>query len=126
MAARAPDTFIALQRFGLGARPGDLAAIASDPRGAVLAEIDPATALINDPSLPDTITALTTIRTIQMERQAAKLAAPGSPPAAAAAPSMAEADPSMDAAQTGGPACSTRPRQKVSTTTRQPGWRRTP
>lgn len=49
----APRSFIALQRFGLGARPGDLDAIASDPRGAVMAEIAPG-ALIEDPTLPTT------------------------------------------------------------------------
>src|ERR1043166_4837418 len=31
---------IALHRFGLGPRPGSIAAIASDPRGALLAELD--------------------------------------------------------------------------------------
>ena len=91
MAAVAPDNFIALQRFGLGARPGDLDAIKADPRGAVLAEIAAPAALIDDPSLLDTVSALQAIRTIQMDRKAAKQAA--SP--AGEAPSMAEADPSM-------------------------------
>src|SRR3954470_7853453 len=31
---------LALHRFGFGPRPGSIAAIASDPRGAVLAELD--------------------------------------------------------------------------------------
>src|SRR3977135_4440824 len=31
---------LALHRFGLGPRPGSIAAIASDPRGALLAELD--------------------------------------------------------------------------------------
>src|SRR5262249_29187051 len=31
---------VALHRFGFGPRPGSIAAIASDPRGAVLAELD--------------------------------------------------------------------------------------
>src|SRR5262249_25955456 len=31
---------LALHRFGLGPRPGSIAAIASDPRGAVLAELE--------------------------------------------------------------------------------------
>src|SRR5882724_3160069 len=31
---------LALHRFGLGPRPGAIAAIASDPRGALLAEIE--------------------------------------------------------------------------------------
>src|SRR5262249_39230062 len=31
---------LALHRFGLGPRPGSIAAIASDPRGALIAELD--------------------------------------------------------------------------------------
>src|SRR5262245_42810844 len=34
------EAAIALHRFGLGPRPGALAAIASDPRGALVAELD--------------------------------------------------------------------------------------
>src|ERR1044071_10145881 len=34
------EAAIALHRFGLGPRPGSIAAIASDPRGALLAELD--------------------------------------------------------------------------------------
>ena len=34
------DAAVALHRFGFGPRPGSIAAIASDPRGAVLAELD--------------------------------------------------------------------------------------
>ena len=72
MSASPPLAFIALQRFGLGARPGDLAAIASDPRNAVLAEIVPAAALIPQGSLLDTVAGLEAIRAIQMDRKAAK------------------------------------------------------
>jgi uncharacterized protein (DUF1800 family) len=35
---------LALHRFGLGPRAGSVAAIASDPRGALIAEIDRADA----------------------------------------------------------------------------------
>ncbi len=35
---------LALHRFGLGPRAGSIAAIASDPRGALLAELDQAPA----------------------------------------------------------------------------------
>jgi uncharacterized protein (DUF1800 family) len=43
---------LALHRFGLGPRAGSIAAIASDPRSALLAEIDsPDAARINDPAL---------------------------------------------------------------------------
>ena len=37
---RTRDAAFALHRFGLGPRPGSIAAIASDPRGALLAELD--------------------------------------------------------------------------------------
>src|SRR4030095_10081664 len=43
---------LALHRFGVGARAGSIAAIASDPRGALLAELDgPGAARISDPDL---------------------------------------------------------------------------
>jgi len=74
MASVAPQNFVALQRFGLGARPGDLSAIAGDPRGAVLAEIAPDAALIADPDLPDTAGALTAISDIQKARKSTRKA----------------------------------------------------
>lgn len=47
------DAATALKRFGLGARPGELNRIASDPRGFVLASLSaPSSALIVDPALP--------------------------------------------------------------------------
>src|SRR4051812_4022601 len=46
------EATIALHRFGLGPRPGSIAAIASDPRGALLAELErPGVARINNPEL---------------------------------------------------------------------------
>ena len=43
---------LALHRFGLGPRAGSIAAIASDPRGALLAELDrPGAGQISDPEL---------------------------------------------------------------------------
>jgi uncharacterized protein (DUF1800 family) len=86
MAVSPPESFIALQRFGLGARPGDLKAIASDPRGALLAEINPGALLIDDSALPDTITAITDVRDIQMQRKAAKQNAQGAASASSPAP----------------------------------------
>jgi len=76
MVATAPVGFIALQRFGLGARPGDLEAIAADARDAVLAEIGPDSALIENSTLPDTVSAISAVRDLQMARKAAKAAAP--------------------------------------------------
>ncbi len=47
MAAEASrDAVIAFQRFGYGAKPGDLARIGADPRGALKAELQPDKALI--------------------------------------------------------------------------------
>lgn len=49
---RDAGALVALTRFGLGARPGDMRRIASDPRGAVLAELAaPDVALLPDPYL---------------------------------------------------------------------------
>ncbi len=41
------DAVTACNRFGLGARPGDLARVASDPRGALRAELQPDRALVS-------------------------------------------------------------------------------
>nr|WP_309242862.1 DUF1800 family protein [Lichenibacterium sp. 6Y81] len=41
------DAVTALNRFGLGARPGDLARVAPDPRGALRAELKPDRALVS-------------------------------------------------------------------------------
>jgi uncharacterized protein (DUF1800 family) len=46
------EALLALQRFGMGPRPGSIAAIASDPRGALLAELD------NPPAYPAAASAL--------------------------------------------------------------------
>src|SRR5262249_42549530 len=46
------DAALALHRFGLGPRPGAIAAIASDPRGALIAELDrPGAGRIYNPEL---------------------------------------------------------------------------
>src|SRR5262245_32719188 len=46
------EALLVLQRFGMGPRPGSVAAIASDPRGALLAELD------NPPPYPAAASAL--------------------------------------------------------------------
>ena len=43
------DAFIAANRFGLGARPGELADIARDPRGWIASQIS------TSPSIPDAL-----------------------------------------------------------------------
>jgi uncharacterized protein (DUF1800 family) len=46
------EAALALHRFGLGPRPGSIAAIASDPRGALMAELErPAVGRIDNPEL---------------------------------------------------------------------------
>jgi uncharacterized protein (DUF1800 family) len=63
---------IAHQRFGLGAKPGPRAEVASDPRAALLAEIDPARVLINDASLPKTARAIQIVAEIEEKRRLAR------------------------------------------------------
>ena len=58
VSATALQQRIALQRFGLGPKPGAPGRIGADAKAMVLAEIDaPANALITDPGLPDYLTA---------------------------------------------------------------------
>src|SRR3954453_5591352 len=46
------EAALALHRFGFGPRAGSIAAIASDPRGALLADLDrPAAGQIDNPDL---------------------------------------------------------------------------
>ncbi|MGH7840697.1 MAG: DUF1800 family protein, partial [Candidatus Binataceae bacterium] len=57
----APDALgalVALNRFGLGARPGDLAAAAGDPRGLLKEEVGAADAAVVTSDLPPACTAL--------------------------------------------------------------------
>lgn len=89
------DAALALGRFGLGARPGDLDRIAADPRGALLAELEaPSAGQLDDPDLLTTTAAYLAIRADQKARQLARRAArdtdPGKPMAVAGmAPSPA-------------------------------------
>jgi uncharacterized protein (DUF1800 family) len=60
----------ALQRFGLGARPGDLARVQGDPVGALLAEIDqPNLALVSKPGLLSTAEAVGALDVYTVERR---------------------------------------------------------
>ena len=60
----------ALHRFGFGPRPGDIDRIASDPRGALLAELRPGAGQIDDPSLPDVGAAFREAFVFRQERKA--------------------------------------------------------
>jgi len=62
---------LALHRFGLGPRAGSIAAIASDPRGALLAELDkPGIGRIVDPELMSAARSSTAAFNYRGERQA--------------------------------------------------------
>jgi uncharacterized protein (DUF1800 family) len=65
---------LALHRFGLGPRPGSIAAMASDPRGALLAELDrPNAGQITDPDLLSAGEAARAAFDYRKERRAARL-----------------------------------------------------
>ncbi len=102
----ANDPFIAFSRFGLGARPGDLARLGGDPRAALLAEIaDPGTLLMPEAGLPGSADAYARVRDYQTakrsQRKAADAAASeagkAAAPAAIEAPAIAMDDNGMDA-----------------------------
>src|SRR5919205_3331568 len=66
---------LALHRFGLGPRAGSIAAIASDPRGALLAELDqPGIGQIVNPELLSAAQATRAVFNFRQERQARVIA----------------------------------------------------
>jgi uncharacterized protein (DUF1800 family) len=65
------EAVLALNRFGLGPRPGSIAAISADPRGALLAELDrPVTPLAAAAALPSSGQALRMVAEFNDRRQA--------------------------------------------------------
>ena len=69
------EAALALHRFGLGPRAGSIAAIASDPRGALLAELNsPDAARISDPALMTSADAARAALKFQQERRAQRQA----------------------------------------------------
>jgi uncharacterized protein (DUF1800 family) len=69
------DAAFALHRFGLGPRAGSIAAISSDPRGALLAELDrPGAGDLVNPDLMTSGEAARALFEFQRQRQAARLA----------------------------------------------------
>ncbi len=64
---------LALHRFGFGPRPGDIAAIASDPHGAVLAELKAGAGQINDLDLLNSGEAARAAYDFRQERKAMRL-----------------------------------------------------
>jgi uncharacterized protein (DUF1800 family) len=93
------DALFALHRFGFGPRPGSLAAIAGDPRGAILAEIDrPGAAQLTDVHLPDSGEAARTAFEVREAVRAARQAQRNAQEAAKqTAPSAAAPSPAGDA-----------------------------
>jgi len=61
---------IATNRFGLGARPGELAACAADPRGWLEAQLKGAPPVIGDPALQNTATMVATIDRVRAQNRA--------------------------------------------------------
>ncbi len=94
---------LALHRFGFGPRAGSVAAIAADPRGALLADLDrPGAGLITDPDLPTSGAAARAAFAFQQAQRAAReaeraaqksQAAPGADMLAGAETKPAEAPP---------------------------------
>src|ERR1700761_8328716 len=67
---------LALHRFGLGPRPGQIAFIASDPRGALLAELDkPNVSRIVGTGLMDSAEASRALFEYRAEQQAHQIVA---------------------------------------------------
>ncbi|MBR0717061.1 DUF1800 family protein [Bradyrhizobium liaoningense] len=64
------EAALALHRFGMGPRPGSIAAIASDPRGALIAELDRPLALSAAEGLPSSAKAYRTVADANARRTA--------------------------------------------------------
>jgi uncharacterized protein (DUF1800 family) len=66
----------ALHRFGMGPRPGSIAVIASDPRGALIAELEqPSAAQLAAPMLPSSAKAFRTVFDANARRRAKAIVA---------------------------------------------------
>src|SRR5262249_10493301 len=71
MAGDPKAAVLALHRFGFGARPGSIESIASDPRGALVAELDqPKAGQITRADLPTSASANRAVFEYQAERNA--------------------------------------------------------
>src|SRR5262249_62206952 len=76
LATNVAQAALALHRFGLGPRPGSIAAIASDPRGALLAELEtPGIGRIHNPEMLTSAQAARMAFEARAERQANKIVA---------------------------------------------------
>ncbi|MBB4361073.1 uncharacterized protein (DUF1800 family) [Bradyrhizobium sp. CIR18] len=64
------EAVLALHRFGMGPRPGSIAALGSDPRGALIAELDRPLVLAAAASLPSSAKAYRTVADANARRTA--------------------------------------------------------
>ena len=64
------DAVLALNRFGFGPRPGSLAAVGADPRGALIADLDRPLLLSAAASLPSSAKAYRTVTDANARRAA--------------------------------------------------------
>lgn len=95
------EVVLALHRFGMGPRPGSIAAIGTDPRGALIAELDRPLALSAAASLPSSAKAYRTVADANARRtarakqaqQQAKKQQMAAAPAAAGDQGQAQAQP---------------------------------
>jgi uncharacterized protein (DUF1800 family) len=112
------EAALALHRFGFGPRLGSIAAIASDPRGALMAELDrPGAGRITDPDLLSVGEAARAAFDFRRERRAQRLgdrtqreAAKNAPPPAPDQQATMDAAPAGMEAKPGAPAAA-QPRQ---------------
>src|SRR5437868_7246613 len=65
------EALLALHRFGMGPRPGSIAAIEADPRAALIAELDrPSAGEVAASALPASAKAFRTVADANAKRQA--------------------------------------------------------
>jgi len=64
------EAVLALNRFGMGPRPGSIAAIAADPRGALIADLERGSADVPAASLPSSLEAFRKVAEANAKRQA--------------------------------------------------------
>jgi uncharacterized protein (DUF1800 family) len=70
------EAILALHRFGMGPRPGSIAAIETDPRGALIAELErPSASEIAAPTLPSSARAFRAVTDAYAKRQAKAIVA---------------------------------------------------
>jgi uncharacterized protein (DUF1800 family) len=83
---------IATNRFGLGARPGEIAACAGDPRGWLAAQLDGRPPVIQDPGLQSTASMVATLDKVREQNRSLRAgdAAANAPALAAAAVKIGE------------------------------------